>query len=114
MYSNTTAARTTRRKRAMSQRQTGLRILEHDLQNDVSRVSAAVDHLLEQIVNVAQKDDVLGIIVAVVKIAQELKLQLVSIALDALQPVVFLSRVRRVDAFAQIFHHLKHTFSGLV
>src|ERR1700736_1179616 len=114
MYSNTTAVRTTRRKRAMSRRQTGLGILEHDLQNDVSRVAAAVNDLLEQIVNVAQEDDVLGIIIAVVKIAQQLKLQLVSVALDALQPVVFLSRAGRVDAFAQIFHHLEHTFSGLV
>jgi hypothetical protein len=42
----------------------GLRILEHDLENDVPRVSAPVDHLFEELVEIAQENDLLGVVLA--------------------------------------------------
>src|SRR3954463_5543656 len=110
MYSNATAARTTRRKRTMSGvvRRSGSGVFQHDLQDDVSRVAAAVDHLFEQLIDVAQKEDVLRVVIAVVKIAQEIELELVGVAFDRLETIVLLARARRVDAIAEIFHHCEN------
>jgi hypothetical protein len=47
-----------------------LRVFQDNLQNDVPRVTTAVDHFLEQFVKVAKENDVLRVVVALVKIAQ--------------------------------------------
>src|SRR5437773_9872356 len=74
-----------------------LRVFEDDLQNDVAGVATTVDHFLEQFVQIAQENDVLSGIIGMIKIAQQLELKLVSIALDRLQTAVhFRSEERRV------------------
>ena len=47
-----------------------LRSTSNDLEDDVAGVAAAIDHLFQQLVKIAQKDDVLGVVITVVKIAQ--------------------------------------------
>src|SRR5581483_997759 len=66
MYSNVIAAAMTRRKRVIARVRNRSGIFEHDLQDDVSGVAATVDHFFEQLVNVAQKNDVLRLVFAVV------------------------------------------------
>src|SRR5204863_7428135 len=80
MYSKTTAARTTRMKRIIQTvAETFSRIFEHHLENDVPCVTAAVDDFLQQFVKVAQEDNLLRIVVAVVQIAQQIQLQFVCV-----------------------------------
>ena len=65
MYSNAMAASTTMMNRTMRRVSGfGLGILEHDLENDISRVAAAVDHFFEKLVEIAQEDDLLGVVLA--------------------------------------------------
>ena len=47
-----------------------LRILERHLQDDISRVPAAVDHLFDQLEEIAQKNHLLRLVIALVKVAQ--------------------------------------------
>ncbi len=56
----------------------------------------------------------LAVVVAVVKIAQEIELQFIGVAFDALQAVVFLPGDAGIGAMAQLFHHRHHFFRGLV
>ena len=66
MYSNAMAASTTMMNRTMRRASGGgLGILEHDLENDVPRVAAAVDHFFEKLVEIAQENDLLGVVIAV-------------------------------------------------
>src|SRR3712207_6753936 len=85
MYSKARAASTTRRKRSIRSRRRASGVLQHDLEDDVARITAAIDHLLEQLVDVAQEDDLLGVVIPVIQVAQEVELQLVSVAFDALE-----------------------------
>ena len=56
----------------------------------------------------------LGVVIAVVKIAQQLELQIVRVAFDHLQSCIHLARGRDIGAFAQCFHHREHGFRGLI
>jgi hypothetical protein len=44
-------------------------VLQDNLQDHIAGIAAAVDHLFEQFVKIAQKDDVFGVVIALVKIA---------------------------------------------
>ena len=85
-----------------------------DLKNDVPRVAAAIDHLLEQLVKIAQKDHVFGFVVGVIKIGQQLELQIVRLAFDGLQLVVHFPGGVDVGAFAQLLDHGQHRFGRLI
>src|SRR6202023_1408483 len=90
---------------APPRRGAGLSVFQDDLKDDVAGVAATVDHLLEQFVKVAQKDDVFGVVIALVKIAQKLELEIIGFAFDVLQFRVHLARGPDVHSFAQLFHH---------
>ena len=91
-----------------------LRILEHDLENDVPRVAATVDHFFEKLVEIAQENDLLGVVIAVKQIAQQFELQLIRVAFDRLQPRIFLAGGRDISAFAQCLHHRQDGLRSLV
>src|SRR3954463_3451545 len=104
MYSNATAASTTMMNRIM--RRTldgGSGMLQDHLQDDVAGIAAAVDDFLQKVVKIAQENDVLGVVIAVIKIAKQLQLQLVGVAFDGLQTRVHFSGARDVGAFAKFF-----------
>ena len=56
----------------------------------------------------------LGVVIAVIKIAQQFELEFVGVAFDRLQPRVHLARGREVGAFAQFLDHRQHRFGGLI
>src|SRR5437899_11094794 len=108
------AARMTERKASIIAAKNGLRIFQHDLQDDVAGVTAAIDHLLQQIVEVAEENHVLGVVVAVVKIAQQIELEFVGIAYDGLKVVIDIAQGRNVGPLAQLRYHGEHGRRGVV
>src|SRR5207247_5175827 len=91
-----------------------LGVLQNNLENHVAGIAATIDHFFEQVVKIAQKDDVLGVVIALVKIAQQLELEVVGFALDVLQFRVHLARGANVHSLAQLFHHREHSLGGLI
>src|SRR2546423_11394583 len=115
MYSNAMAASTTMMNRIM--RRTlgwGSGMLQDHLQDDVAGIAAAVDDFFQKVVEIAQENDVLGVVVAVIEIVEQLQLQLVGVAFDGLQMRVHLASARDVGAFAEFFHHGEDGFGRLV
>src|SRR5437762_1008689 len=112
LYSKTIAARMTEIN--VSTPISLLRILERDLKDDVSRVPATVDHFLNQFEQIALKNYLLGFVIALVKIAQQIELELVSLPLYRLEFRIHLARCRSVGALAQLFYHGQHCFSRLI
>ena len=64
MYSNAMAASTTMVNRSMAPRISVYEYFEHDLENDVPRVAAAVDYFFEKLVKIAQENDLPGLVLA--------------------------------------------------
>ena len=89
-------------------------MLEDHLQDDVSGVAAAVDDFFQKLVEIAQENDLLRVVIAVVEIVEQLELEFVGVAFDGLQARVHLTGAGDVGAFAQFFHHREHRFGGLV
>src|ERR1043165_9922476 len=86
MYSNAMAASTTMMNRIMRPAfGCGSGVLQDHLQNDVAGVAAAVDNFFQELVEIAQENDLLRVVLAVVKIVEQLQLELVRIAFDGLQ-----------------------------
>ena len=56
----------------------------------------------------------LRVVIAVIKIAQEIELQIVRVAFDRLQSRIHLARGLDVGSFAQLFHHREHGFRRLI
>ena len=56
----------------------------------------------------------LRVVIALVKIAQQLELQIVRVAFDRLESRIHLARGFDVGPFAQLFHHREHGFRCLV
>ena len=75
-------------------------VLEHDLQDDVAGVATTIDHFFQEIVKVAQENHVLGVVVAVVKIAQQIELEFVRVAFDGLKVVIHIAHGRNVGSLA--------------
>jgi hypothetical protein len=88
-------------------------MLQDHLQDDVSGVAAAVDDFLEKVVEIAQENDLLRVVVAVVKIVKQFELELVRVALDGLEVRVHLPGAGDVGAFASSFT-MARTADGLV
>ena len=57
-------------------------MFQHHLQNNVSGVPAAVDYFFDQLEEVAQKNDLLRFVIALIKIAQQVELKFVGVAFD--------------------------------
>ena len=91
-----------------------LSVFQDDLKNDVARVTTTVDHFFEQIVKVAQIDDVFRVVVPLIKIPQLLQLQVVRFAFDVLQFRIHLARGADVHSFTQLLHHRQDSLRGLV
>src|SRR5205823_6073240 len=91
-----------------------LGILQDNLQDDIAGIAATIDHLFEQFVKVAQKDDVFGIVIGLVKIAQKLQFQFVSLSFDGLQLRVHFARGANVHSFAQLLYHREDRLGGLI
>src|SRR5688572_14938177 len=114
MYSKASAARTTRMNRVIGPAGLGLGVLQHHFEDDVARVAAAVDYLFEQAVDAAQKDDLLRIVIATIKVAEEIELQLVGISFYRLEAGILFPRGGCVGAFTQFFHHGEDLLGRLV
>src|SRR2546421_1053342 len=115
MYSKATAASTTMTNRIMRPAfGCGSGVLQDHLQNDVAGVAAAVDDFFQELVEVPQENDLLRVILAVVKIVEQFQLQLVRIAFDGLQSRVHLAGARDVGAFPQFLYHREDGFRGLI
>src|SRR5947208_9381910 len=106
------AAKTTTKNVIIAKNQ--LRVFENDLHDDVAGVSTTVDHFFEQFVKIPQENDVLGRIIAMIKIAQQFQLKLVRIALDRLQTRVHFAGGVNVGSFAQLPHHRQHHLGRLI
>jgi hypothetical protein len=89
-------------------------MLQDDLQNHVAGVAAAVDDFFQKIVEIAQEDDLFCVVIAVVKIVEQLQLQFVGVAFDGLEMRVHFPGARDVGSFAQFFYHGEDRFGGLV
>src|SRR4051812_2150541 len=64
------------------------RVLQHDLDDDVAGIAAAVDRLFHHLVELLQDDELLGVVGAVIELLQQREHDLVRLALGVLQPVV--------------------------
>src|SRR5581483_9366163 len=69
-----------------------LRVLQGNLQNDVSSVATTIDHFFEEVVEVTEENEVFGVVFAVIKIAQKLELELVGLAFNRLETGVHFAR----------------------
>src|SRR2546423_8068075 len=115
MYSKATAASTTMMNRIMRPAfGCGSGVLQDHLQNDVAGVAAAVDDFFQELIEIAQENDLLRVVIAVVKIVEQFQLQLVRIAFDGLQSGVHLAGARDVGAFPQFLYHREDGFRGLI
>ena len=85
---------------------------EHDLDNDVAGVAAAVHGALDDFVKLLKNDDFLGVIRAVIQLLEPLEHQLVGLALGVLQPVVGLADFFKIRTAAQILHHEDDRLGG--
>src|SRR5206468_2141946 len=100
LYSKMIAATTTVRNVNIAAVRSGLRILQRHFKDDVSCIPAAVDDLFDQCEQIAQKNHLLRFVIALIKIAQQIELEFVSLALNRLELCIHLARGRRVRAFA--------------
>src|SRR5438477_1646859 len=91
-----------------------LRILQRHFENDISRIPTAVDDFFHQLEQIAQKNDLLRFVITLVKIAQQIELKFVGLALNRLQLCVHLTRRRRISALAQLPNHGEHSFCSLL
>src|SRR3954466_11414712 len=115
MYSNATAASTTMMNRIMRPAfGYGSGMLQDHLQNDVPGVAAAVDDLFQKLVEIAQENDLLRVVIAVIQIVEQLELQFVGVAFDGLEPRIHFAGARDVRSLAQFLHHREHGFGRLV
>lgn len=72
--------------------------------------SRTIDHLLQELVKITQKDDLLRIVIAVV----EIELQFIGGAQDRLRAAVHFPRARRIGPSAQFFDHREDGLGRLV
>src|SRR5438045_9050967 len=114
MYSNAMAASTTMMNRIMRPAfGCGSGMLQDYLQDDVAGVAAAVDDFFQKLIEIAQENDLLGLVVAVLKIVEQLELEVVRVAFDGLETRVHLPGAGDVRALAQFLHHGEERFSRL-
>src|SRR6476469_2921120 len=101
MYSNATGASTTMMNRIMRPAfGYGSGMLQDHLQNDVARVAAAVDDFFQKLVEIAQENDLLRFVIAVIQIVEQLELQLVRGPFDGLQTRIHFAGARDVGSLA--------------
>src|ERR1043166_3455161 len=86
-----------------SRRTAGLGVLQHNLENDVPGVATTVDPFFEQLLWIAQKDDVFRIVIAVAKVTQKLQLELICCTFESPLPRIHLARGADIHPFAQLF-----------
>src|ERR1041385_1661708 len=87
-------------------------MFQHDVEDDVADVPAAVEDFFDQFVKVLQDDDVDGAVVAGVKFAQDFNHEFVGFAFDLLQDVVLGFDFLDVDSFAELFDEEQHGVRG--
>src|SRR6478609_4519929 len=115
MYSNATAASTTMMNRIMRPAfGYGSGMLQDHLQNDVAGVAAAVDDFFQKLVEVAQENDLLRVVVAVIEIVEEFELQFVRVAFDGLEIGVHFAGPGDVGSLPKFLHHREDGFGRLV
>src|SRR5438067_6856761 len=106
------AATTTEKKVNISRSR--LRILQRHFEDDISRIPAAVDDLFHQLEQIAQKNDLLRFVIALVKIAQQVELKFISVAFDRLELCIHLTGRRCIGALAQLPDHGEHGLGSLL
>src|ERR1051326_1241509 len=86
MYSKATAASTTMMNRIMRPAFCcGSGMLQDHLEDDVAGIAAAVDDFFQKLVNIAKENDVLRVVSPVIKIAEQIELELIGIAFNSLE-----------------------------
>ena len=76
-----------------------------DLHDDIAGVTAAIDDLLEQVIEILQGNDTHRIGVRLVESLEQLDHVLVGLALEVLEPVVAFLHARQVGRIAQVPNH---------
>src|SRR5688572_19409982 len=112
MYSKTSAANRTRKKRVIAD-PSRLRVLQNDLDDDVARVAATVDGLFDHFVKRLEDHELPRLVVALVKLLEQREHHLVGLALGVLQTVVGLADLLDGGAAAELLHHVDDGFGGL-
>src|SRR5213594_1321625 len=112
--SNTKAIKTTTKtNRTAAVMPFGSGMFQDDVENNVARVTAAVEHFFDQFVKVFQDDDVQGAVVAVVEFAQDFDHEFVGLPFDVLEVVVLGLDLLDVHALAEFFDEQHNGVGGL-
>src|SRR5206468_11589168 len=91
-----------------------LRIFQRHFEDDISRIPAAVDYLFHQLEQIAEKDDLLRFVLALIKIAQQVEFKFIGVALARLKLSIHLTRRRRIGDPAQLPDHGEHGYGSLL
>src|SRR5438270_6885344 len=81
-----------------------LGMLQNDMEDNVADITAAVENLFQQFVEVLQYDHAHGAMIAIVEVAKQLQHQVVRVAFDLLELVVLRFDFFEVHPFAQFLH----------